>query len=226
MGLFTGRVMEIRLNQEGNLTAWIAAPQQAIPAAGQYLLAEDQESVLAIPLFCAESSPTGFLTASTIPGSWSPGRTLNLRGPLGHGFALPDSVQRLALVALGESVVRLLPLASQYLIRGVSVTLVTDLSLPMLPLAIESTPTNALDDILPWADYLVIDLPLVKLPRLRGTLGLPPGERLPCPTQALIMTPMPCGGMADCGVCAVPTRRGWKLACKDGPVFDLNIIEW
>jgi NAD(P)H-flavin reductase len=32
---------------------------------------------------------------------------------------------------------------------------------------------------------------------------------------------MPCGGVADCGACAVETRLGWKLACEDGPVFDL-----
>jgi hypothetical protein len=35
---------------------------------------------------------------------------------------------------------------------------------------------------------------------------------------------MPCAGLADCGVCAVELRRGWKLACKDGPVFDLRDI--
>jgi hypothetical protein len=40
--------------------------------------------------------------------------------------------------------------------------------------------------------------------------------------QALVITPMPCGGIAECGVCAVTARRGWKLACKDGPVFDLT----
>jgi hypothetical protein len=32
--------------------------------------------------------------------------------------------------------------------------------------------------------------------------------------------------MADCGVCGVKGRRGWRLACKDGPVFDLNDLEW
>jgi hypothetical protein len=35
---------------------------------------------------------------------------------------------------------------------------------------------------------------------------------------------MPCAGLAACGVCAVQTRRGWKLACVDGPVFDLKEI--
>jgi NAD(P)H-flavin reductase len=36
----------------------------------------------------------------------------------------------------------------------------------------------------------------------------------------LLRTQMPCGALAECGVCAVRTRGGWKMACKDGPVFD------
>ena len=42
--------------------------------------------------------------------------------------------------------------------------------------------------------------------------------------QALVRTPMPCGALADCGVCTVRTSRGPKLACKDGPVFDLSLL--
>jgi dihydroorotate dehydrogenase electron transfer subunit len=38
--------------------------------------------------------------------------------------------------------------------------------------------------------------------------------------QILIHTPVPCGGVAECGVCAVTSKSGWKLACRDGPVFD------
>jgi NAD(P)H-flavin reductase len=40
--------------------------------------------------------------------------------------------------------------------------------------------------------------------------------------QVLVRTSIPCGGIADCGVCAVMTKSNWKLACKDGPVFDLK----
>ena len=47
---------------------------------------------------------------------------------------------------------------------------------------------------------------------------------LAIPAQALVLGPMPCGGLADCGVCAVTTRSDWKLACKEGPVFDLEEI--
>jgi hypothetical protein len=43
-------------------------------------------------------------------------------------------------------------------------------------------------------------------------------------SQVLIHTQMPCGAAAECGVCAVTTRSSWKLACKDGPVFDMAEI--
>jgi NAD(P)H-flavin reductase len=42
----------------------------------------------------------------------------------------------------------------------------------------------------------------------------------------LILAPMPCAGLAECGACAVPARSGWKLACLDGPVFDLRALDW
>ena len=42
--------------------------------------------------------------------------------------------------------------------------------------------------------------------------------------QVLVRTPLPCGGIAACGVCAVHltgSSRDYRLACKDGPVFQL-----
>jgi hypothetical protein len=61
---------------------------------------------------------------------------------------------------------------------------------------------------------------------LRNMIGLSEGIGLPCPAQVLITTPMPCAGLAKCGACAIASRRGWKLACEDGPVFDLNHLKW
>jgi len=79
-----------------------------------------------------------------------------------------------------------------------------------------------LPDLLAWADFLALDLPLEAL----ADLGKHLPDVLPCPAQALIYTPMPCACLARCGACAVPTRRRWKLACEDGPVFDLRELAW
>jgi len=32
-------------------------------------------------------------------------------------------------------------------------------------------------------------------------------------------------GIGACRGCVVPTREGYKLCCKDGPVFDASVME-
>ena len=68
----------------------------------------------------------------------------------------------------------------------------------------------------------VLDLPLEQVSRLGDRLEITGDAVLPCPGQALVLASMPCAGLAGCGVCALRTRRGWRLACEDGPVFPLQ----
>jgi dihydroorotate dehydrogenase electron transfer subunit len=223
------RIIEIALDASGRLAARIACPAAAVPAPGRFSLAVvigDTDAVLPVTLFASQSSTHGFWAAPPLPSSWIPGLNLRLRGPLGKGFSLPASTRRLALAAGGDSNARLASLAQQAAAQGADIAWFTDLPLPTLPASQEVNPLSLLPDAPAWADFLALDLPLVSLPGLRAALGLPPERRLPCPAQALLRTPMPCGGVADCGACAVPARRGWKLACQDGPVFDLDELEW
>jgi len=209
--------------------AWITCPPAAIPAPGQALFAwaiAEPLAPRATPLFAADLAPDGFLAAAPLPLSWAPGSELHLRGPLGQPFRLPERLHRLALAALGDSVARLRPLLHQALAQSRAVALYTNAPLPALPTDVEIYPLNSLPEGIAWADFLACDLPLDALGKLRQYFGLEPGARLPCPAQALLLGPSPCGGLAGCGACAVPARRGWKLACTDGPVFDLNELEW
>ncbi len=105
-------------------------------------------------------------------------------------------------------------------------TLFTDLTLPLLPVALEVYPLASLKEALDWPDFIALDVPLTRMTELRELLGLSNGTGMPCPAQVLVTTPIPCAGMAQCGACAVPARRGWKLVCEDGPVFDLNSLKW
>lgn len=226
MSAHKGKVAEIQLDSGGGAAAWITCPQQAIPAPGQYLLARDHDPVLPVPLFPGVFSDQGFLAAPPVPVTWAPGTSLKLRGPLGNGFQIPVRIQSLALVGMGDTIARLLPLTTQALQVNLAIALFADTPLPTLPLALEAHPLSALPEASSWADFMVVDLPLEALPKFRETLGLSPERHLPCRGQALIVAPMPCGGLADCAVCAVPARRSWKLACKDGPVFNLDELEW
>ena len=222
MQLASGTLVEIY--SELRLTGGkLFCPQNLIPAPGQYLLAHDgSDSPLPVPVFNAGVVPGGFLLAPPIPASWQPGITLSLRGPLGRGFSLPVSARCVAMVALGETPSRLKPLLAIALGQGASVVLVTDLDLPGLPPEVEIQPVGVLAEIGRWADYLAIDVSRDSLPGLRQKLGFEEKTDVIFKAQVLILTPLPCGTLADCGVCAVTLRRGWKMACKDGPVFDLD----
>jgi hypothetical protein len=236
----TGELIELYL-ENGLAGGRLLCPQSLVAAPGEYLLAHDPVSSapLSVPVFNAGLIPGGFVVAPPIPPAWQPGTSLTLRGPLGRGFSLPASVLRVALVVLGETSARLKPLIPVALKQAASVALVSDLDPPDLPPEVEIQPVSALPEVAQWADYLAFDLPRESLPGLReklgfgGHVGAPfvasaegatrrRQAKVPFEAQALIITPMPCGGMAECGVCAVAVRRGWKMVCKDGPVFNLD----
>jgi NAD(P)H-flavin reductase len=217
-----GELREIFLQDDG-LSGRITCPSGLVPAPGQFLLASrpGSDAPLPVPLFKAADSAGGFIAAAPLPESWLPGATLHLRGPLGRGFSLPKASTRLALIALGATPARLLALLPQALAQNASVVLVSGFIPADLPAAVEVRPLADLPEIRRWSDFLAADLPREKLSTLRGLLGL--SQETPFPIgQSLIHVPMPCGALAECGVCAVTVRRGYRLACKDGPIFDLS----
>lgn len=217
-----GELVEIYL-EHGLIGGRVLCPPWIVPAPGQYLLAHDgSDSPLPAPVFSAGISTGGFLLAPPIPQAWQPGAKLSLRGPLGHGFSLLASVRRIALVALGDTAMRLLPLLQLALGQGSEVVLVSETIPSNLPTDVEIQPLSALPDVLTWADYLALDLPRESMPGLWELLGPRKQVGVWQAAQVLFRAPMPCGGLAECGVCAVSVRRGWKMSCKEGPVFNLS----
>jgi NAD(P)H-flavin reductase len=215
-----GHVDELIL-ADGSRYARIACPPQLIPAPGQYLLAGDRSnSPLPLPLFYTDSAPQGFVAAAPATLAWSPGMTLHLRGPLGRGFSLPLTARRVGLVALDDSPARLKGLIQPALRQEAAVVLVSGSAPEDLPDDVEVQPPSALQDILEWADYVAFDIPREYLSGLREQLGKQNRLAVGMGAQVLIRTAIPCGGIAECGVCAVTLKSEWKLACKDGPVFD------
>lgn len=218
-----GRVAEVQLHS-GEASVLIACPAEIVPAAGQYLLAVHEGSIQATPLFLADSWSQGFLAAPPYPGSWRPGTELSLYGPVGQGFHLPADVQRLALIALGKTNTRLLPLASSSRSNRYSMTLFSDAPLAELPPDLEAYPLQDLQESLSWADFYAVEAPLEILESLVEQFSNTPQGLPALRGQVLVQASMPCSTLGDCGVCAVKVRRSWKLTCKDGPVFDLQGI--
>jgi dihydroorotate dehydrogenase electron transfer subunit len=176
------------------------------------------------------------------------GARVDLIGPLGRGFTVNAEARRLLLVADTAHLPVLLPLASQRsaegrtssasLGRGVALLLSAPTAaelypVRLLPPALEVHVVTAdgsaghrgsvLDrfpDLVRWADTVCVASdpatyrPLAEIVR---QVRVGPGRRF---AQALVVPPMACG-VGACQGCAVPTARATKLACTDGPVFDL-----
>jgi len=224
MHIGKGQVLELIL-ENGLRIARISCPVDLIPSPGQYLLAGDaSDSPLPVSLFSTESAPGSFISSAPIPETWTPGAKITLRGPLGHGFDLPASARKVALVPFDDSSSRLRSLIKPALKQGAAVVLVSDLDGERLPDEVEIQPFSALDEILAWADFVAFNVARENLPGLRERLGVLGQLSVKKEAQVLVHTPVPCGGVAECGVCAVTLKSSWKLACKDGPVFDLREI--
>lgn len=165
--------------------------------------------------------------AGSIPASWQPGSRLRLRGPLGGGFTLPRSVPRVACVSLDERVYTLIPLLYHAIGQAAEVVYCGENSPLRLPEQVEVFALHQWEEWWKWADYVAV----------QGTLSAAATFFKEVETkysldnrhkklEVMIRQPIFCGGMAECGVCAVPIRKGWLLICQNGAVLDASQIEW
>jgi dihydroorotate dehydrogenase electron transfer subunit len=226
-----GRVLELIL-EDGLRLARIACPQTLIPAPGQYLLAssmlslpkrDDSGSPLPAPLFHTDSNSES-VTAASAPESWKPGTEIFLRGPLGRGFSSPGSARRVALAALDGAPACLRGLIRPALKQEAAIVLVCDGEVGNLPDEVEVQPSSSLEEAMAWADYAVFDVRRENLPQWREKFGMWKQALVGRAAEVLVRTPIPCGGIAECGVCAVNVKSGWRFGCKDGPVLRLDEI--
>src|SRR5512132_3000039 len=128
-----GQVLELIL-EDGIRHVRLSCLSNLVPSPGQYLLAGDEsDEPLPVPLFHTDSVPGGFVAVGLIPTSWNPGTELSLRGPLGHGFNLPLSARKVALVAFDVSPARLRGLIQPALRQNAAVVLVCNSSMDHLP---------------------------------------------------------------------------------------------
>jgi hypothetical protein len=229
-----GEISQLWLSPTGQVGGKIACTPPIHPAPGQYVLASPAPvnssdwvgDAIPTALFAYSNSQGGtLLAAPPLPTSWQVGSHLSLRGPCGKGFRFPGGAQKVALAALDGNPYRLNGLLQQALLHQAEVTLYCSFIPADLPVAVEILPLDLLSDAQRWADFLAIETCLRELAELPGRLKLMAGQASACPTQVLVVADMPCGSAAGCGVCSVRTRRGWRLACQDGPVFDYNQLE-
>jgi dihydroorotate dehydrogenase electron transfer subunit len=172
----------------------------------------------------------------------APGAQLDCIGPQGHGFRIDHRTSHLLMVGSGFGVAPLVALADKAVALGSSVALAVDAGSAedvfptrLLPTALEyivatrdgsvgsrGDVMDALEPWIQWADtvcvsadgaltHRVADRLRTELPRKRAQAGIAP--QMACATGL-------------CLGCMVPTSRGLRRACVDGPVFDLGQISW
>ena len=168
------------------------------------------------------------------------GDELPVFGPLGRGYSIGPQAQNLLLVAGGLGIAALIALADGALVSGKSVTLLQGARAAgklyppeLLPPEVEAL--SATDDgstghhgyvteLIPrhisWADQIFACGPT---PMFAGMAKVLREARSRKPVQALLEERMGCG-TGICYGCAVFTRRGVRLVCKDGPRFELRQV--
>ena len=169
-----------------------------------------------------------------------PADELTLFGPLGKGYAVSSEAQNLLLVAGGLGVAAVVALADEAVAAGRAVTLLQGARNAAKLFPTESLPSevevlSATDDgsaghrgpvtdllagHLSWADQVFACGPNAMFRSMADVLR---EARTRKPVQALLEERMGCG-TGICYGCAVFTRRGVRLVCRDGPRFELREV--
>lgn len=161
-------------------------------------------------------------------------------GPLGHGYSVRRTSQHLLLVAGGIGVAPLVWLADEAVAGGKSVTIVLGgrsagqiLPAALLPQEVEvvvttedgslgrrGLATDAFVEHLAWCDQAFACGPNAMFRAMADAMRRANAQR---PVQVLLEEGMGCG-TGICYGCAVETKRGMRLVCKDGPMFELRQV--
>jgi len=219
-------ILEIGL-ADPERTIRLACPPGMIPAPGQYLLAAGlgADEILPTTLFLTRAEGDSVELCGELPTGWTPGMKIHVRGPFGIGFRLPAKARRVAVVSLTEHYLRLLPVIQLANRQNAGVALFSTHLVVDLPAEVEALPLETVKEAWSWADYMAVEARFEQLTQLREFLGLRVDIHPTFTAELLVLTPMPCGGMADCGVCSVNLNGRQRLVCKDGPVFELISVD-
>jgi hypothetical protein len=225
MRKFNARLEGTALTFDHQIATRLSCLPQDFPSPGQAVLAHKNGDLQPLRklLFPIQAYHNGFIVDSPPEPSWRIGDTLNLWGPFGNGFIPPQEADQWLLASFENPPRRLYALLQMGLERGVAISLCTDKVPDHLPPQVEWIPE--ISDALAWANYLALDIPAESMKSLRTRLGISSDENLPFPAQVLVTQPIPCG-LGVCYACAIKGHQNQLLSCKDGPVFELNQLEF
>lgn len=185
------------------------------------------EELLPTGLYTAMDEQGEWYLAGAVPAGWQTGIRLTIQGPVGSGFNLPPAARRVVCVSLDERAHYLMPVMLQALALGAEVVFAGEQNPLRLPELVEVFGLERWEEWWDWADYIAVQgsLPAAAAFFQKIDRQKPSGIKRAI-AEVLIRQSVFCGGMAECGVCAVPLRRGLSLICRHGPVFDAFQVDW
>jgi dihydroorotate dehydrogenase electron transfer subunit len=183
--------------------------------------------------------------ATKILSSKRPQQIVNILGPLGNGFDIKKNKQAI-LVAGGYAVSPLYALAQTLVNKNNQVTvfigayskqqILCEKEFINLGAQVHIATENGSQGYKGYVTELlkkhtskfkkmsnVMIYAAGPFPMLSALVKVTKG--LAFPTQLSLESYIACG-IGVCRGCAIPTSKGYKLCCKDGPVFDAEIIEF
>ena len=226
---------------------WAERPEIALEP-GQFFMVGCGEGVfLRRPLSVHRTAPSRLALLFQVVGrgtAWlsrrKPGEALDLLGPLGRGFQLDSKAKRVLLVAGGMGVAPLAFLAQRAVEKGLEATLLLGARTGERLYPQELLP-RGLKTVIATEDgsFGQMGLATVLLPpllagaaqvfacgpvdMLRAMARMP--ELRDRPVQVSLELRLGCG-FGVCLGCSVPTTKGNRLVCRDGPVFLLDEVVW
>lgn len=184
-------------------------------------------------LYASEDARVSFTLAARDPLAVRvrAGDALDLLAPIGRAITFDPYVRRIVLLGEGVHTARLVALAHAAIRQAHEVVLATHAASAneifpahLLAPEIEYRANDALGgELIAWADAVIASGSLEFYHALANTVRATRYQLEPGFARALIDLPLPCGTGA-CGACAVETARGVRLACADGPAFDLSAL--
>lgn len=170
------------------------------------------------------------------------GAVLDIVGPLGHGFDLPEKSGKVVITGGGIGVPPLLPLARFYGENAVVILGFRSADAIILKKDFESTGAKVIvcTDDGTYGVHGLVTVPLKDeinnasavlscgpIPMLRAIAEISEQNSVPC--QVSLEERMGCG-VGACLVCACKVRKNGEErfghVCKDGPVFDSKEVIW
>lgn len=172
------------------------------------------------------------------------GTKIDVLGLLGNSFEVNPKSTRLLMVAGGVGAAPLFMLSRYAVAKGLSVTYLLGamnadalLDASEFPQEVEYVVatedgsagyhgfvTDLVPDYLQWADQVFSCGPGPMFQSLRSVILANRMGRRPS-VQVSVERTMACG-VGACLGCMVETKRGLKASCVDGPVYDMDVLQW